>query len=391
MEKIFLISYSEIGLKGENRPFFEKILVKNIKRSLNKFNNLTVERTHGRIYVKVEGNADEVTDRLSKVFGIAHICPALTTELDLEQINTTALELLKEYENYSGKTFKVETRRANKSFPYTSPETSKLVGGYILTNTDDGLKVDVKTPEILINIEIREKVYVYLEKNPGLRGLPIGVSGKALLLLSGGIDSPVAGWMTMKRGVEISAIYYHSFPFTSDRAKEKVIDLCRILSEYSGSLKLFVVDFTDVLKVLNKDIPSKYLTISMRRMMIKIAEKVAIEEGALSLITGESIGQVASQTLESIAASDAATSLPIIRPLITFDKEEIIDISNKIGTYNISTRPYEDCCTVFVPKHPKTRPSLDEVKLAEKNLDYEKLVENALNRIEIINIVNDGY
>lgn len=386
MEKVLLISYSEIGLKGENRPFFEKTLVENIKRSLNEFNNVLVERTHGRIYVKVEGDTDEVTDRLSKVFGIAHICPALTTELDLEQINIVALELLKKYGDYSGRTFKVETRRANKSFPYTSPETSKLVGGYILANICDSLKVDVKTPEILINIEIREKVYVYLKKIPGLRGLPIGVSGKALLLISGGIDSPVAGWMTMKRGVKISAIYYHSFPFTSDRAKEKVIDLCRKLSEYGGSIKLFVVNFTDVLKVLNKDIPSKYLTISMRRMMIKIAERVAIEEGALSLITGESIGQVASQTLESIATSDAAADIPILRPLITFDKEEIIDIANKIGTYNISIRPYEDCCTVFVPAHPKTRPSLNEVILAEKELDYEKLMENAISQIEIINI-----
>ena len=390
MDKVFLISYSEIGLKGGNRSFFENTLIRNIKKTLRKFPDVSVERTHGRIYVSVGTNTNEAIERLSKVFGIAYISPAFVTGLDLVQAKSASLKLIKEYGDYTDKTFKVETRRPNKSFPYISPEVSREVGAYILSNTD-GLEVDVKNPEILINIEIREKIYIYINKTPGLRGLPVGTSGKALLLLSGGIDSPVAGWMTMRRGVEVSAIYYHSFPFTSDRAKQKVIDLCKVLSEYSGSVKLFIVNFTDILKVLNKDIPSKYLTISMRRLMMKIAEQIAIQEGALSLITGESIGQVASQTLEGISVSDVVTKLPIIRPLIALDKEEIMDIAHNIGTYNISTRPYEDCCTVFVPKHPKTRPNIDEVETAEIKLDHDELVKNALSNIEIMNISNDNF
>jgi thiamine biosynthesis protein ThiI len=383
MERVYLISYSEIGLKGENRPFFERTLVSNIRRALKDIPGLEIERFHGRIYVKAEGDLKEIRDRLVKIFGIASISPALRTHPDLDEIKRGALILLQEHKEYNGKTFKVETRRPNKSFPLTSPEVSKVVGAHILKSLN-GLKVDVRDPDILVNIEIREKAYIYWEKIPGLRGLPVGVSGKALLLLSGGIDSPVAGWMTMKRGVKIQAIYFHTFPFTSDRAKEKVVDLCRVLSIYNSPIILHVVNFTEVLKVLQKETPSEFLTILMRRMMLRIAERVALKENALGLITGESIGQVASQTMESLAATNKVADIPIIRPLIAFDKDEIIEKARKIGTYEISIRPYEDCCTVFVPRHPKTRPSLKDVEAAERDLDVDNLVEEGLKRVDVI-------
>jgi len=383
MERVYLISYSEIGLKGENRPFFERTLVSNIRRALKDIPGLEIERFHGRIYVKAEGDLKEIRDRLVKIFGIASISPALRTHPDLDEIKRGALILLQEHKEYNGKTFKVETRRPNKSFPLTSPEVSKVVGAHILKSLN-GLKVDVRDPDILVNIEIREKAYIYWEKIPGLRGLPVGVSGKALLLLSGGIDSPVAGWMTMKRGVKIQAIYFHTFPFTSDRAKEKVVDLCRVLSIYNSPIILHVVNFTEVLKVLQKETPSEFLTILMRRMMLRIAERVALKENALGLITGESIGQVASQTMESLAATNKVADIPIIRPLIAFDKDEIIEKARRIGTYEISIRPYEDCCTVFVPRHPKTRPSLKDVEAAERDLDVDNLVEEGLKRVDVI-------
>ncbi|NPV43241.1 MAG: tRNA 4-thiouridine(8) synthase ThiI [Firmicutes bacterium] len=383
MERVYLISYSEIGLKGENRPFFERTLVSNIRRALKDIPGLEIERFHGRIYVKAEGDLKEIRDRLVKIFGIAYISPALRTHPDLDEIKRGALILLQEHKEYNGKTFKVETRRPNKSFPLTSPEVSKVVGAHILKSLN-GLKVDVRDPDILVNIEIREKAYIYWEKIPGLRGLPVGVSGKALLLLSGGIDSPVAGWMTMKRGVKIQAIYFHTFPFTSDRAKEKVVDLCRVLSIYNSPIILHVVNFTEVLKVLQKETPSEFLTILMRRMMLRIAERVALKENALGLVTGESIGQVASQTMESLAATNKVADIPIIRPLIAFDKDEIIEKARRIGTYEISIRPYEDCCTVFVPQHPKTRPSLKDVEAAERDLDVDNLVEEGLKRVDII-------
>ncbi|QSQ09561.1 putative tRNA sulfurtransferase [Koleobacter methoxysyntrophicus] len=383
MERVYLISYSEIGLKGENRPFFERTLVSNIRRALKDIPGLEIERFHGRIYVKAEGDLKEIRDRLVKIFGIASISPALRTHPDLDEIKRGALILLQEHKEYNGKTFKVETRRPNKSFPLTSPEVSKVVGAHILKSLN-GLKVDVRDPDILVNIEIREKAYIYWEKIPGLRGLPVGVSGKALLLLSGGIDSPVAGWMTMKRGVKIQAIYFHTFPFTSDRAKEKVVDLCRVLSIYNSPIILHVVNFTEVLKVLQKETPSEFLTILMRRMMLRIAERVALKENALGLVTGESIGQVASQTMESLAATNKVADIPIIRPLIAFDKDEIIEKARRIGTYEISIRPYEDCCTVFVPRHPKTRPSLKDVEAAERDLDVDNLVEEGLKRVDVI-------
>lgn len=386
MDRVYLISFGEIGLKGKNRPFFETTLVKRIKKSLSLFKDLKVYKTHGRIFVETKANSSEVVDRLKRIFGIVGISLALRTQLNLEDICNAAVSLLEEYDDLQGKTFKIEARRPNKSFPCKSPEIASRVGAYVLKNTT-GLIVDVHKPQITINVEVREKAYVYIKKAAGPGGLPIGVSGKAMLLLSGGIDSPVAGWLTMKRGVEVQAIYFHSFPFTSDRAKEKVIDLCRVLAGYSGRFKLHVVSFTEVLKILQKNTPNELLTILMRRMMIRIAQKIAKSEGCLGLVTGESIGQVASQTLESLVATNQVAEIPVFRPLIAMDKKEIIQKAEEIGTFEISTRPFEDCCSLFVPEHPKTRPDLNYVTQSEQLLNINELTEKALKNIEVVDIL----
>ncbi|HHY05274.1 MAG TPA: tRNA 4-thiouridine(8) synthase ThiI, partial [Thermoanaerobacterales bacterium] len=319
MESLYLISFGEIALKGENRPFFERILVSNIKKALKKFESVRVEKTHGRIYCFVDGRREEVIESLKKVFGIVSISPSLSCDLDMNLIGQTALEVIKSID-YKGKTFKVETRRPNKSFPIKSPEISREVGAHILRNLD-GLRVDVHKPQIKVEVEIREKAFVYCQKTRGLGGLPVGCNGKATLMLSGGIDSPVAGYMIMKRGVEVEPVYFHSFPFTSDRAKEKVIDLCRILARYSGgSMKLHVVNFTEALKEMAEKCPDEFITIMMRRMMVRISEQIAKKVGAKALITGESLGQVASQTLEALNATNEVASMPVFRPLIGFDK-----------------------------------------------------------------------
>lgn len=385
MESLYLISFGEIALKGENRPFFERILVSNIKKALKKFESVRVEKTHGRIYCFVDGRREEVIESLKKVFGIVSISPSLSCDLDMNLIGQTALEVIKSID-YKGKTFKVETRRPNKSFPIKSPEISREVGAHILRNLD-GLRVDVHKPQIKVEVEIREKAFVYCQKTRGLGGLPVGCNGKATLMLSGGIDSPVAGYMIMKRGVEVEPVYFHSFPFTSDRAKEKVIDLCRILASYSGgSMKLHVVNFTEALKEMAEKCPDEFITIMMRRMMVRISEQIAKKVGAKALITGESLGQVASQTLEALNATNEVASMPVFRPLIGFDKSEIMDLAREIGTYDISIMPYDDCCTVFVPQHPKTRPNIDQVHEAEKNIDCQKLLDESLKDVETINI-----
>lgn len=384
MENLFLVSFGEIALKGENRPFFERILIQRIKAALKRFDNIIVKKTHGRIYCYASGIPEEIADSLSKVFGIVSVSPAMSCELKMSSIKETALSIMKSAA-YFGKTFKVETRRPNKSFSLKSPEVSKEIGAHLLSNLD-GLSVDVHNPDVVLEIEIRERAFVYLEKIPGPGGLPLGSNGKAMLLLSGGIDSPVAGYMTMKRGIEIDAVYFHSFPFTSDRAKEKVIDLCRVLASYSNGIRLHVVNFTDVLKNLAEKGPEDFLTILMRRMMVRISQRLAQTFGAKALVTGESVGQVASQTLEALIATDEVAEMPIFRPLIGFDKVEIMDYARKIGTYDISIQPYADCCTVFVPKHPKTRPALSTVHDAESNLDVARLIHTGLCDIQTIDI-----
>jgi len=387
MKGLYLIRYGEIGLKGENRPFFEKKLINNIKKVLrDRF--LQVFKTHGRIFIEAKGDEDEILKDLSRVFGIVSISPVIETGLTLQELQEAGLKAIRDYGTYEGKTFKVETRRPNKSFPYTSPEISRLVGAHILKNIQN-LTVNINNPDILVNVEVREKGYVYCKMVDGPRGLPIGVSGKAFLMLSGGIDSPVAGWMVMKRGVEIECVYFHSFPFTSDRAREKVRDLCKILASYSNEIILHTVHFTDVLKELQEKTPEDYLTILMRRMMVRITEKIAQRRKGLGIITGESIGQVASQTLHSLNSTNSVANLPIFRPLIGFDKEEIVQKAIRIGTYDISIRPYEDCCTVFVPRHPKTRPSIEQVEAVESVLDVDKLTITALKNIETEKVINN--
>jgi thiamine biosynthesis protein ThiI len=385
MENLYLISFGEIALKGENRPFFERILIQRIKQALRSFENVRVQKTHGRIYCFVDGSREEVIDHLKKVFGIVAISPAYPCELDMDSIKAAALSVMKETD-YKGKTFKVETRRPNKSFPLKSPDVSREVGAHLLTNLE-GLKVDVHHPDIEVEVEIRERGFVYCERIPGPGGLPLGCNGRAVLLLSGGIDSPVAGYMMMKRGVEIEPVYFHSFPFTSDRAREKVIDLCKVLAEYSGRMRLHVVNFTDVLKALGEKGPDELLTILMRRMMVRISQEIAVRVGAKALITGESVGQVASQTMEALIATNEVAKMPVFRPVIGFDKVEIMDLAKKIGTYDISIEPYADCCTVFVPEHPKTRPELGGVHEAEEKFDIEELIKTGLRDVEVIEVV----
>jgi thiamine biosynthesis protein ThiI len=372
MQDILLIKYGELALKGDNRSFFENKLIKNIKHALSDFKEVKVEKTHGRIYVECDGDIEEVIERLKKVFGIVGITKAKRTDLKLEDIYQAAIELMKEH---TGKTFKVETKRPNKSFPYNSMEVSRRVGAAVLKNIKN-LKVDVHNPDVLLNVEIREMAFVYAGVIEGIGGLPLGTNGKATVLLSGGIDSPVAAWMMMKRGVEVEAVYFHSPPYTSERAKDKVVDLCKVLSQYGQRIKLHVVHFTDLQLEIYEKCPPKFTTIIMRRMMMKIAEKIAQKNGSMALITGESLGQVASQTIESLYVTNASVSMPIFRPLIGMDKTEIIDLAQKISTFEISIRPYEDCCTIFVPKHPATKPKLDKVIEAEEKMEYQKYIDN---------------
>ncbi|MEG6569174.1 tRNA uracil 4-sulfurtransferase ThiI [Thermoanaerobacterium thermosaccharolyticum] len=377
---IILIKYGELALKGDNRAFFENKLVKNIKEALKGYDGIKVEKTHGRIYVECDGNVNEVIDKLKKVFGIVGMTVAKKVDLDLDAIYNAAIELMR---SYSGKSFKVETRRPNKSFPYESMEISRMVGGKILQNVED-VHVDVHNPDIILNIEIREKAYLYSGITDGIGGMPLGTNGRAVVLLSGGIDSPVAAWMMMKRGVEIEAVYFHSPPYTQERAKDKVIDLCKKLSEYGQDIYLHVVNFTDFQLAIYDKCPPKMTTIIMRRMMMRVAENIANKYGAKALVTGESLGQVASQTIESLYCTNAVTHMPVFRPLIGMDKSEIVEISQKIGTYDISIRPYEDCCTIFVPKHPIIKPDLEEVIEGEKNIDYEKFIDSlVINQIKI--------
>jgi thiamine biosynthesis protein ThiI len=382
MNSLLLVRYGEIALKGKNRPFFEKKLLRNIQDALQGLDPFEVLFQRGRYFIKVNAeNLLPAQRRLQRVFGIVSISPVTRSDLDLDEICKSALETIKD--NYvPGMTFKVNTRRANKKFPYTSPEVSSAVGAYLL-KSNLHLKVDVHQPETAIHIDIRGKeAYLYSRIIYGLGGLPVGVAGRGLLLLSGGIDSPVAGWLALKRGVEIEALHFHSPPFTGDGALNKVRDLCRTLSFYGGKITLHLAPFTDIQKELRLNCPETMLITLMRRAMFRIAERLAVKRNIPALFTGESLGQVASQTLENIAAINAVINIPVLRPLIGFDKEEIIDIARKINSYPVSIRPFEDCCTLFVPQHPVTRPQLRELEKAEKNISLEELTEYCLENIE---------
>lgn len=389
MSNVLLIRYGEIHLKGLNRPFFERLLVNNIKRAVKPF-GLKVLRGDARFIIEdIEENADVVAQAVCKVFGVHSVSIARKCSKDFDEIRNVAKEIFDERIAYEAGniTFKVEAKRSDKRYPMNSMMIAREVGGYILQNAPDFVKVDVHEPKIKVFVEVRmDGAYVYSKIIPAAGGLPVGASGKATLLLSGGIDSPVAGYMIAKRGVILSAVYFHSFPYTGEQAKQKVIDLAKIVSEYAGGMRLYVVGFTQIQTLIHENCPEDEITLIMRRYMMKIAERIAKMEGAGALITGESIGQVASQTMDSLGVTDAAVNMCVFRPLIGMDKEEIMERSRKIGTYETSILPYEDCCTVFVAKHPKTRPVLSDILESEKALDEEPLIQKALEEMEIIEI-----
>lgn len=388
MQKIdmILLKCGEIALKGLNRPMFEKKLVDNVAAATVSLGKFSIKKAQSMIYVEpLEDGIDmhETVKRLQKVFGIVNICPAVRCEKDMDSIKKTAVECMKNID-CTNKTFKVESKREDKKFHLNSPQISSEVGGEILRNVE-GLKVDVHNPDIIVQVEVRRDAYVFAEKFSGVGGMPVGSSGRATLLLSGGIDSPVAGWMIAKRGATLDAVYFHSPPYTSERAKEKVVDLAKKLVPYTRDIKLYVVPFTDIQLDIIEKCPKNYLTIIMRRIMMNIAERIAVSNKSKALITGESIGQVASQTMEALYCTDAAVNMPVFRPCIGMDKEEIVQISKRIDSYETSILPYEDCCTIFVPKHPKTKPKLDEIMEAEENLtDIETMIEEAITNSEII-------
>ena len=389
MYQAFLIKYAEIAIKGKNRYIFEDALVNNIRYQLkNVDGEFTVRKENGRIYVETQGDYDydETVAALQRVFGIVGICPViLTKDEGFEALCERVIEHINEaYENKNF-TFKVNSRRARKNYPMESMEINAAVGERILEAFPE-TSVDVHHPQVMINIEIRPLINIYSTVIPGPGGMPLGTAGKAMLLLSGGIDSPVAGYMISKRGVTLEATYFHAPPYTSERAKQKVIDLAKKVAAYSGPIKLNIVNFTDIQLYIYEKCPHEELTIIMRRYMMKIAEHFAKQGKSLGLITGESIGQVASQTMQSLAATNEACTLPVYRPLIAMDKQDIVAIAEKIDTYETSILPYEDCCTIFVAKHPVTKPNVDyikksEMKLAEK---IDELMTTAIETTETI-------
>ena len=390
----FLIKYAEIGVKGKNRYLFEDALVRQIRHVLRRCDGeFKVHKTQGRIYVDAltDFDADETVEALQTVFGISGICPVVVLEdQGFEQLGRDVISYIgKVYmENrgaQEGMSFKVVARRARNNYPLHSMEINAQLGG-ILLDAFPALRVDVHEPDIYLHVEIREKIYVYSRIIPGPGGMPVGTNGKGMLLLSGGIDSPVAGYMIAKRGVKIDAVYFHAPPYTSERAKRKVMDLAKLVSRYTGPVYLHIINFTDIQLAIYDKCPHDELTIIMRRYMMRIAEQIASETECLGLITGESIGQVASQTMHSLAVTNEVCTLPVYRPLIGMDKQEIVEISEKIGTYETSILPYEDCCTIFVAKHPVTRPNANIIRKHEKHLEgtIENLVESALQTKETV-------
>ncbi|NLY66678.1 MAG: tRNA 4-thiouridine(8) synthase ThiI [Tissierellia bacterium] len=387
MDRVISLSVGEIALKGKNRKYFENKLISHVKRVLQGLPFGKIYKEQGKIYVEVdEDSLNEVINRVKKIFGIYYISPCIRVDKDMDHIKEAVLKILEDIKDRDKvKTFKVKTNRADKKFPIKSPEFSRKMGAVILKNIE-GLNVDVNNPDMYVYIDIKQNVYVYTDKIKAYGGLPVGTNGKGLLLLSGGIDSPVAGFLMAKRGVEISAIHFHSYPFTSERAEEKVKNLAKILSLYTGKMRMYSVNILDIQKEINAKCPEDQMTILSRRFMMRIAEKVARENDIDVLITGESLGQVASQTVESIAVTNASVNIPILRPLIGMDKVHIIDIAKEIETYETSILPYEDCCTLFLPKHPVTRPKLKYIEKSEKNIDVEGLVEKALESLSVYDI-----
>ncbi|MBO6111641.1 MAG: tRNA 4-thiouridine(8) synthase ThiI [Lachnospiraceae bacterium] len=386
----FLIKYAEIGVKGKNRYIFEDALIQQIKYGLRRLDgHYGVTKVSGRVYVECpeDFDYDGTVDVLRHVFGITAFCPMeRIADRSIESIKKSAVEYIRNNYDKTDFSFKVDTKRADKGYPLNSMEADAIVGEAILEAFPE-TRVDVHEPEEVIHIEIREMINIYSKVIRGAGGMPIGTNGKAMLLLSGGIDSPVAGYMTAKRGVVIDAVYFHAPPYTSERAKQKVVELAELVSRYAGPVYLHVINFTDIQLYIYEKCPHDELTIIMRRYMMKIAERIANENDCLALVTGESIGQVASQTLKSLYVTDEAVkTMPVFRPLIGLDKQEIIDISEKIGTYETSIQPYEDCCTIFVAKHPVTKPNLKVIKHSEESLSekIDEMLEEALQNDELI-------
>ncbi|MCP3741141.1 tRNA uracil 4-sulfurtransferase ThiI [Rossellomorea sp. BNER] len=386
MYERILIRYGEISTKGRNRKLFIKKLRENILELLGDLGDIQINANRDRLHILLrEADADKVIERLKPVFGIQTFSPVVKVGKDIDEINKAALELMKKTLK-PNQTFKVSARRADKSFEYDTNEINYQVGSHILRNTED-LTVDVRNPDININVEVRkEGVYLSNEVIPGATGMPVGTSGKAMLMLSGGIDSPVAGYLTMKRGVDIEAVHFHSPPYTSERAKQKVIDLARKLSAFSGKIRLHIVPFTDIQTTIHGQVPENYTMTSTRRLMLRIADEIRKKNNGLAIVTGESLGQVASQTLESMHAINDVTNTPILRPLIAHDKLEIIDIAQKIDTHDTSILPYEDCCTIFTPPTPKTKPKKEKVEYYESFVDFDSLIQKAVEDTETLDL-----
>lgn len=385
--KSFLIKYAEIGVKGKNRFMFEDALVTQIRHALKNIDgDFMVVKESGRIYATAESefDFDEAAQALKRIFGIAAICPMVQVDDNgYEDLKKQVLAYVEEAYEDKNFTFKVNARRGNKKYPVNSDQINRDLGEVIL-DTFPETKVDVHQPEVMLHVEVRNRINIYSKVIPGPGGMPVGTNGKAMLLLSGGIDSPVAGYMISKRGVKIDAVYFHAPPYTSERAKQKVVDLAKLVSRYSGPVHLHIVNFTDIQLYIYDQCPHEELTIIMRRYMMRIAERLAADAGAQALITGESIGQVASQTMQSLAATDASCTMPVFRPVIGFDKQEIVDVAEKIGTYETSVLPFEDCCTIFVAKHPVTKPNLKMIERSEEKLKekIDEMVETAVGTVE---------
>ena len=385
----FLLKYGEIGIKGKNRYLFEDALVRQIRFALKDVDgSFQVYKSQARIYVDCEGEYDyeDTVEHLKRVFGLVGICPVVRMEdTGFEQLKKDVVAYMDEMYPDKDITFKVEARRARKTYPKSSMEINCDLGEAVLEAFPQ-IRVDVHKPDVMLHVEIRNEIYVYSKIIPGAGGMPVGTNGKAMLLLSGGIDSPVAGYMISKRGVGIEAVYFHAPPYTSERAKQKVVDLAKAVSRYCGPIRLHVVNFTDIQLYIYDQCPHDELTIIMRRYMMRIAERFAEKDGCLGLITGESVGQVASQTMQSLMATNDVCTLPVYRPLIGFDKREIVEIAERIDTFETSIQPFEDCCTIFVAKHPVTKPNVEVIRRSEERLceKIDEMVETAVNTAEVI-------
>lgn len=388
MQETILIKQGEMVLKGLNRRAFEAVLLKNIRRRIADLGHFDVRSAQSTVYIMPkdeDSDMDEAEERIGKVFGVIAYSRACVTEKDMDAIRKAAVEYLEE-DLLSAHTFKVETKRSDKKFPFTSPQISEEVGGYILDHYPN-LSVDVHNPDLIVRVEVRDfGAYVHGKPRPGAGGIPVGTGGRAAILISGGIDSPVAAWTIAKRGVELTAVHFASPPYTSERAEEKVVTLLEKVSAYSGRMRMFTVNFAHVQEEIMAKCPEELFTVIMRRFMMRVAENIALAENCSALITGESLGQVASQTIEAIACTDAVTQMPVFRPLIGSDKSEIVEIAQRIDTYETSIEPYEDCCTVFTPRHPRTKPPIHVVEQAEKSLNVQELVDECMQNLKITRI-----